>query len=37
MEVHSVEKVLERLGTTEGTTPAIRREIDGKIRVTSTI
>jgi hypothetical protein len=27
--------VLERLGTTESTTPALKREVGGKIRVAS--
>jgi hypothetical protein len=31
----AVEKVLERLGTTESTTLAIKREVGGKIRVAS--
>jgi len=37
MRVENVEKVLERLGTTDGVTLAIRRETDGKMRVTSTL
>jgi hypothetical protein len=30
-----VEKVLEKLGTTENTTLAVKREVSGKIRVAS--
>lgn len=37
MEVDQAEKVIERLGTTEGVTLVIKREIDGKMRVTSTL
>jgi len=37
MRVENLEKVLERWGTTDGVTLAIRREPDGKMRVTSTL
>jgi hypothetical protein len=33
--VDIVDKILERLGTTESTTLALKREVGGKIRVTS--
>jgi hypothetical protein len=36
MSPEMVEKVLERLGTTDGTTLVLKREAEGKIRVTST-
>jgi hypothetical protein len=32
-----VENVLERMGTTESTTPAIKRELDGKMWITSSL
>jgi hypothetical protein len=35
LEVDIVDRVLERLGTTESTTLAIKREVAGKIQVTS--
>jgi hypothetical protein len=31
------EKVLERMGTTEGVTLVLKREVEGKIRVTSNL
>jgi hypothetical protein len=37
MAPKTVEKVLERMATSEGVTLVLKREVDGKIRVTSTL